>query len=117
VARRMSGHPIPLAGHNLGVYDLAARVARFGNVAPPAFAVPTAFAEAAAFWSEMMFGFAGTEPPAALRAVPLIADGRPMAISAEQRTLGVEPRPLDTTVRDAVRWHRSGHARSRRVPV
>jgi nucleoside-diphosphate-sugar epimerase len=36
----------------------------------------------------------------------LVLDGYPMAPSADQRALGVLPRPLDDTLRDAIAWYR-----------
>jgi len=105
-ARRETAGRIPLAGHNVNVHELARRIARLGGVAPPAFAVNAALAQAAAFWSETAFALMGRVPPSAIRATPLVADGVPMNISDEQRALGAFPRPLDATLRDAVRSHR-----------
>jgi hypothetical protein len=37
----------------------------------------------------------------------LVLDGYPLQPGPEQRALGVLPRPLDDTLRDAIAWYRS----------
>lgn len=105
VDERLCGRPIPLAGHNIALVDLVRDIARMANGAPPTFVVDSRLAQAGAFWTDLMFGFAGRAAPSALRAIPFIADAGPMARSAEQRRLGIEPRALETTLRDAIAWH------------
>jgi dihydroflavonol-4-reductase len=100
------GVRIPLAGHNIAVDELARRIARIAGVRPPLLSTETRATVVAAFWVENALALTGREAPDAWRAAPLIADAWPMEHSAEQRQLGVRIRPLDDTLRDAVRWQR-----------
>ncbi len=104
-ARRYGGR-IPLAGHNVAVDDLARRVSAIAGVPAPLLAPQAGVAVVAAFWVQTAMAFGGRAAPDAWRVAPLIADAWPMEHSTEQRALGVAIRPLDDTLRDAVRWHR-----------
>jgi dihydroflavonol-4-reductase len=106
IATRRYGVRIPLAGHNVSVDELARRVATMAGVGGPLLSTNTRATAIAAFWMESAFALTGSETPDAWHAAPLIADAWPMEESAEQRALGVRIRPLDDTLRDAVRWHR-----------
>jgi len=106
IATRRYGVPIPLVGHNVAVDELARRVASLAGVAGPLLSTNRRITAIAAFWMESALALTGSETPDAWHAAPLIADAWPMAESAEQRALGVRIRPLDDTLRDAVRWHR-----------
>lgn len=110
VARRF-GTRIPLAGHNIAVDDLARRISALAGVPAPLIATDTRATAVAAFFIDAAMTLAGRTAPDAWRAAPLIADAWPMEHSTEQRALGVHIRPLDDTLRDAVRWHRERRER------
>jgi dihydroflavonol-4-reductase len=111
VAARRYGVRIPLAGHNIAVDELARRIALIAGVNAPLLSTNARATAAAAYWLEAALALAGRAPPDAWRAAPLIAEAWPMEHSAEQRALGVRIRPLDDTLRDAVRWHRKHGAK------
>ncbi|MDB4888497.1 MAG: NAD-dependent epimerase/dehydratase, partial [Gemmatimonadetes bacterium] len=106
VAARRYGVPIPLAGHNIAVDELARRIADIAGVQAPLLSTDTRATVVAVFWVENALALARRDAPDAWRAAPLIADAWPMERGAEQRALGVRIRPLDDTLRDAVRWQR-----------
>jgi dihydroflavonol-4-reductase len=99
------GRQIPLAGHNIAADALARRIADLAGVPAPALTIDSLTASALAFWGELSWAAIGRPAPLALRAIPLAAEAWPMEQSDEQRALGVPIRPLDDTLRDAVRWH------------
>jgi dihydroflavonol-4-reductase len=105
LAARRYGVQIPLAGHNIAVDELAHRISVIAHVHPPAISTDPRVTAVAAFWVEAALALTGNAAPDAWRSVPLIADAWPMEHSAEQRALGVRVRPLEDTLRDAVRWH------------
>lgn len=102
--RGMYARPIAVAGHNLPLSELVERVCLLGRVTPPVCTLDARTASLFALWAEAAFASMGREVPRAVHAAPLIADAWPMAPSAEQRELGVTPRALHQTLRDAVNW-------------
>ncbi|MEO8333502.1 MAG: NAD-dependent epimerase/dehydratase family protein [bacterium] len=104
VARRY-GVRVPIAGHNIAVDALAKRIATIAGVTAPLLSTDSRATAAAAYWIDAAMALTGRATPDAFRVAPLIADAWPMEHSAEQRALGVPIRPLDETLRDAVRWH------------
>lgn len=102
---RRYGIQIALCGHNIAVDELARRIGRLAGVAAPTFVADPRLAAVTAFWMETAWAMTGRAAPDVWRAAPLIADAWPMERGAEQRALGAPIRPLDDTLRDAVRWH------------
>jgi hypothetical protein len=62
------------------------------------------------FWMQRGFMAWGLTPPEPLGFLPLIADVLPMPRSPEQTELGVTIRPLETTLREAIAFHRQRRA-------
>lgn len=104
--RGLFGRPIALAGHDCRTDALARRVCALAGAAAPRLRVPARLAAAGALWAEAAWAVLGRPSPLPAIGPLLVLDGYPMATSAEQRALGVPPRPLDDTLRDAIAWYR-----------
>ena len=100
------GRPIALAGHDCRTDALADRVCALAGAAAPRLRVPARLAVAGALWAEAAWAVLGRPSPLPAIGPLLVLDGYPMAHSAEQRALGIAPRPLDETLRDAIAWYR-----------
>ncbi|HEY1756706.1 MAG TPA: NAD-dependent epimerase/dehydratase family protein [Bryobacteraceae bacterium] len=108
LARELFGRPIPLAGHNIGLPQLAVLTARLAGLpSPPPLPLDGHAVSAAAFWAEAACKTFGIAPPPALGFIPLIADVLPMQPSPEQMDLGIRIRPLEETLRDSLAFHRA----------
>lgn len=103
-ARGPFGAPMPLAGHDVRFAELTARIARASGRRDPALEVPSRFGTVASLWIETAWAAAGRPSPMPTLGSLLIADGFSMRPTAAQRALEVALRPLDESVRDAVRW-------------
>lgn len=97
------GVPTPLSAHDIHLDDLVKWIADLAGVARPTTIDPR-FALAAGTWIEAVAALAGRHAPTAVCAAPVVADSWAMGTSNHLRALGVEPRPLEETVVDAVRW-------------
>lgn len=107
--RELFGHPIALAGHNIGLVELAREIwALDGASGPPPVAIDSRMASIAAFWTSAAFAAFSRPAPSPWRAVPLIADSLPMHPSPEQIAMGLSPHQLAGTLLDAIAFHRSG---------
>jgi len=104
--QEMYGCPIPLSGHNIAITDLAVETAKLAGL-PTARPIPLdgGMVCALAWWTQVGFMAVGMEPPPGLRVIPLIADVLPMQRSPEQLRLGLQVRPLQETLRDAIAFH------------
>jgi dihydroflavonol-4-reductase len=111
VVAQSYGMRIPLAGHNVAVDDLARHISAIAGVPAPLLATDSRATAISAFLVEAAMTLVGRTASDAWRAAPLIADAWPMQHSPEQRALDVRIRPLDDTLRDAVRWHREHRER------
>lgn len=98
---------ITLSGHNIAVDALAARICELGDARPPALRGSSLLGAAGLFWAESLFAIAGRESPWPSLPMLLTAVSRQMDVSPEQRALGIQPRDLEDTLRDAVSWYRS----------
>jgi dihydroflavonol-4-reductase len=108
LSQDLYGHPIPLSGHNLTLRDLAMRTAQLAGLmaAAPFLLHPDAVA-AAVYWIQRVSMAFGITPPENLGFIPLIEDVLPMPPSPEQISLGVKIRPLESTLRDSIQFHRN----------
>jgi dihydroflavonol-4-reductase len=108
LTHEMYGQPIPLSGHNIGLPDLVMRTAHLAGLPMlPPIPLDPAFVSASTYWMQMGWMGLGLEPPPALNFIPLIADVFPMEHSPEQIALGVQIRPLDTTICDSLSFCRT----------
>lgn len=105
VAKEHFGRPIPLAGHNVTVAELARCISALNGAGAAPITVDHRIASVAAFWTQAAFAAFGRPAPDLWRAVPLIADGFPMQPSVEQFAIDLPIRPLQDTLRDAVAFH------------
>ncbi len=106
MAQQRFRRPIPLAGHDCRTDRLAARVCALGGASAPQLRVPARLVGAGALWAEAGWALLGRPSPLPAIAPLLMLDGHAMPRSAEQLALGVEPRPLDATLRAAIDWYR-----------
>ena len=110
VEQRRYGAPIALAGHDTRTDSLALRVCQLGGVAAPRRRLPARLAAGGMLWTEAGWALLGRASPVPALGSLLVLDGYAMPPSPAQRALGVLPRPLDDTLRDAIAWYRGiGH--------
>ena len=107
VEQRRFGEPILLAGHDTRSDSLALRVCQLAGVAPPRRRLPARLAAGAMLATEAGWALLGRPSPVPALGSLLVLDGYPMQPGPVQRALGVAPRPLDETLRDAIAWYRS----------
>lgn len=106
LARECFGRPIPLAGHNITLAALAARISALDGSRAVPISVDDRLSSMVAFWAGAGSAAIGLTVPEVWRAVPLTADILPMQPSPEQIAIGLKIRPLEETLRDAVAFHR-----------
>jgi dihydroflavonol-4-reductase len=106
--RGVTGEPLLVAGHNIGLPALCAMICELAGVASTPWSVPLAAGTAAAWAAEL--ARVVTRAPVTPPLLPVLLVGRhvPLQVPPAQRALGAAPRPLSTTLRDAIAWHRSG---------
>ena len=106
LSREFFGRQIPLSGHNIHPADLVARTAALAGLPPVRpWAVPGFLASAGSYWTHMAFTAFGFAAPAYLGVVAISPEIMPAPPSREQMALGVRIRPLEESLRDAVRFH------------
>jgi dihydroflavonol-4-reductase len=89
--------PIVFAGHDIQIDELHSLIYETAGVSFPALTVPSFIAAAGAFWSSR----------AQLMGTVMMADMFEYFTGQSQlRTLGIAPRPLVDTLRDAIAWYR-----------
>ena len=89
-----------LGGHNLSIQELIARAARVAGVAPPRIGIPDVLLSLAGGLSRVLPG----DPASLLRTRRLL---QPFSNAKAVSELGLSPRPLEETVRDALDWFRA----------
>jgi dihydroflavonol-4-reductase len=112
LSAELYGRPIPLSGYNISWPDLVLLTSQLGGLPPvPPLPLVPDLVSASAFWMNSACSGFGFALPMAMNFIPLIADSFPMQLSPEQIALGVEIRPLEDTLRDAIAFHRTREAR------
>jgi dihydroflavonol-4-reductase len=102
------GYPIPLAGHNVNLVDLARQILDLGGITGSwPLPIDSTFASIAAFWTSVASAAFNQSTPDLWRAVSLITDAFPMYLSPEQIAMRLDPRPLSDTLRDSIAFRRS----------
>jgi dihydroflavonol-4-reductase len=99
--------PLLPAGHDLGAHELAARACALAGRRPPALRASARAAATAAVWTEWVLGTMGLETPSPSLPALLLCEARATGVGEAQRALGVLPRPLEETLRDAMEWYRA----------
>jgi dihydroflavonol-4-reductase len=103
------GPSLLLTGHNIAVPELCTWIGELAGCAVKVRAVPAGIVQAAAWTAELVTLGAAMPPP--LLPTLLVLRHAPLPISAAQRALGVNPRPLSVTLRDAIAWYRGEPSR------
>jgi dihydroflavonol-4-reductase len=106
VERERWGVPILLAGHNISVEALYTWICEIGGVMPPRLVAPITLGMIATYLSELAFGAIGQPPPLPALAPMLTMLHDSFDPSPIQAELGIVPRALSGTLRDAVAWYR-----------
>jgi dihydroflavonol-4-reductase len=106
LSRECFGRPIPMAGHNVTLQTLAARITALAGGRAVPISVDARLSSMVAFWAGATSAAFGLVAPEVWRAVPLTADILPMRPSPEQISIGLTIRPLEETLRDSVAFHR-----------
>jgi dihydroflavonol-4-reductase len=104
--RERWGEPILLAGHNISVEALYTWICEIGGVMPPRVVAPITLGVIATYWSELALGAIGLPPPLPALAPMLTMLHDSFDSSPIQAELGIVPRPLSGTLRDAIDWYR-----------
>jgi dihydroflavonol-4-reductase len=104
--RERWGVPILLAGHNISVEALYTWICEIGGVTPPRIVAPITLGTIATYLSELAFGAIGLPPPLPALAPMLTMLHDSFDPSPLQAELGIVPRALSGTLRDAVDWYR-----------
>lgn len=104
--RKMFGRRIPLAGHNIKPVEMVNQVARLAGLrTPPLMAIPGFWVAFGAYWAHMACTAMGMAPPGFLALIAISPEIMPIFPSVEQASLGITPRPLEHSLRDAVAFH------------
>lgn len=98
--------PLLLSGHDIGADALSARACALVGRRPPVFRASARVTAAAAYGTEWLLSAAGLPAPFPSLPALLLCEARATGVGAWQRALGVLPRPLDETLRDAIAWYR-----------
>lgn len=111
--RGVTGEPLLIAGHNIGLPALCAMISELAGSRRAPWSVPLGAGMAAAWAAEL--ARVVTRAPVTPPLLPVLLVGRhvPLTVPPHQRALGAAPRSLSTTLRDAIAWHRRAAAPSR----
>ncbi|OWU82652.1 NAD-dependent epimerase/dehydratase family protein [Phaeobacter sp. 22II1-1F12B] len=101
------GMPIWLSGHNISVHDLTEMIAKLGRVECPPRWRGLAMGAAVLYALENGMSVLGRGSRFPSLPVLLTLASRAVDQSSCQRALGVDLRPLETTIRDEIGWYRS----------
>ncbi len=104
--QRLFGQPIALAGHDSRTDLLAAQVCRLAGVAAPRRRWSGRLAAGGMLCAEAGWALLGRPSLVPALGSLLVLDSHAMPPSDAQRRLGVLPRPLAETLRDALDWYR-----------
>jgi dihydroflavonol-4-reductase len=99
--RGRAGERYILGGHNLSIAGFITLAARIAGVAPPRWRVPDAVLNVIGGLSAWL----PADPAAVLRSRRL---SQPLSSAKAEAELGLSPRPLADTLRDALAWFRAG---------
>ena len=100
------GEPIALSGHNIELHALVQQICDLADCKPPIMRGSTRVMAMGSYWADMVCGSLGQASPYPSLPFLLLCECHAMSPSAAQRELGLKPRPLDTTLSDALNWYR-----------
>jgi dihydroflavonol-4-reductase len=104
--RGIPGRRHLLAGRSVEIGTLLRRLAKLARRPPPHFRIPYAGALAFAHAEELVARLTGRPPRAPVSGVRLARRRMVLDASWTRFWLGLRPRPLDESLRDAIRWLR-----------
>lgn len=107
VEEGLERRPILVSGHDVAVDALVRAAARIAGVRAPGWSASLRASTLMSLWAEAAFAMAGRPAPLPAIGMFLLAESRAVAPSAEQRALGLVPRPLEVTLTDAIAWYRA----------
>ena len=110
IEQKRYGESILLAGHPTTAHQLAQRICRLANVPAPLLRANHHLAWGSAVLGELVTAGLGVRPTYAPLSLLLMCETYPKAASKTQAALGIELRPLDTTILEAIAWARA-HAK------
>jgi dihydroflavonol-4-reductase len=101
------GEPLLMTGYNISTHDLYALICETGCVPMPRLATATTLAMSGSYWTEVMFNMLGQQSP-------IVSAGMMMATAIDYldaqnalEELRITPRPLGTTIAEAIKWYRA----------
>jgi dihydroflavonol-4-reductase len=101
------GEPLLITGHSISTHDFYSLVCHIGGVTPPRIASSATLAMAGSYLVELAYRFLGEQ-------TPIISAGMMMATAVDYlqpgsalNELGITPRPLNDTIKDAIEWYRA----------
>jgi len=101
------GARLPLCGHNLRLCELTREACALAGVRPPPLYGSTRCAAGLALLGEAGWGALGLNSPVPSLPSLLARYSYPMTPGTAQEQLGIVPRPLSETLRDAINWYAS----------
>jgi dihydroflavonol-4-reductase len=100
------GEPLLMTGHSISTRDFYSLICELGSVSPPRIASSATLAMVGSYFMELAYSLLGQQ-------TPIISAGMMMATAVDYlqpgsalKDLAVTARPLDETIRDAIRWYR-----------
>lgn len=107
IKKEYFGRTIRLVGHNTSIEQLLSDVAGLSGTTAPRWRYPAEFSVLPSYWAEMMWAAVGRKSPLPSLLPVLVCEQAWTHTGAQQRELGVSPRPLSETIQDTVRWYRA----------
>ena len=100
------GVPIQMGGHDISTDELYSTICKIGSVPPPRFSTASSVALAVGYAAELVMGTIGekTSLPSGGMMMATLFDY--MTTGRQLQELGVNPRPLAESIRDAIVWYR-----------
>lgn len=105
LAKRSRGRTFIVGGHNIRLKELFDEISNISGVPAPKTTVGYKTALAAAMCRALASLFTNRHPGITVNGIRTIRHPWHFDSSRARQELGVEPRPLSETVRDAVEWH------------
>ncbi len=100
------GTPILLSGHSVSTHELYSRICRIGGVPPPRLSASASATLMSAYWIETMFTAIGRKSPLPSGGMMMATAFDYLVPGNELEELGINLRPLDETLADAIGWYR-----------
>ena len=101
------GEPLLMTAHTISTYDFYSLVCQIGGVATPPIASSATLAMVGSYLMELVYSMLGEQ-------TPIISAGMMMATAVDYlqadsalNALGITPRPLTDTIKDAITWYRT----------